>query len=103
MSREAHVRFRESVAVRSRRATRPPSEAFFSSLKGELMDGKAFPSRQGAQAAIFEYMEVFYNRQRLHSSLGYMTPVEYEEAVSRGCPITSSDKTRCRPATKEVC
>lgn len=61
-----------------------PSEAFFSTLKIELMDGKAFPSRQAAQAAIFEYMEVFYNRGRLHSSLGYMTPAEYEEAVSRG-------------------
>jgi transposase InsO family protein len=59
-----------------------PSEAFFSSLKNELMDGKAFPSRQTAQAAIFEYIEVFYNRQRLHSSLGYMPPVEYEEALS---------------------
>mgnify|MGYP002400167859 CR=1 FL=1 len=61
-----------------------PSEAFFSTLKGELMDGKAFPSRQAAQAAIFEYMEVFYNRGRLHSSLGYLTPVEYEETISGG-------------------
>lgn len=61
-----------------------PSEAFFSTLKGELMDGKAFPSRQAAQAAIFQYMEVFYNRGRLHSSLGYMTPAEYEEAISGG-------------------
>ena len=61
-----------------------PSEAFFSTLKTELMDGKAFASRQAARAAIFEYMEVFYNRQRLHSSLGNVTPVEYEEAISGG-------------------
>ncbi|MDP6495586.1 MAG: IS3 family transposase [Dehalococcoidia bacterium] len=61
-----------------------PSEAFFATLKTELMDGKAFSGRRAAQAAIFEYMEVFYNRQRLHSSLGYLTPVEYEEAISRG-------------------
>ena len=61
-----------------------PSEAFFATLKIELMDGKAFAGRRAAQAAIFEYMEVFYNRQRLHSSLGYLTPVEYEEAISRG-------------------
>ena len=40
--------------------------------------------REAAQAAIFEYMEVFYNRERLHSTLGYMTPVEYEEAISSG-------------------
>ena len=61
-----------------------PSEAFFARLKNELMDGKAFAGRRAAQSAIFEYMEVFYNRQRLHSSLGYLTPVEYEEAISRG-------------------
>jgi putative transposase len=61
-----------------------PSEAFFSTLKTELMDGKAFASRQAARAAIFEYMEVFYNRQRLHSSLGNVTPVEYEEAICGG-------------------
>ena len=61
-----------------------PAEAFFSTLKGELMDGKAFRTRQDAQGAIFEYLEVFYNRQRLHSSLGYVTPVEYEDALSGG-------------------
>jgi transposase InsO family protein len=59
-----------------------PTEAFFGSLKAELMQGKAFSSRGEARAAIFEYMEVFYNRQRLHSSLGYTTPVEYEQAIS---------------------
>ena len=61
-----------------------PCEAFFATLKNELMDGKAFAGRRAAQAAIFEYIEVFYNRQRLHSTLGYLTPVEYEEAISRG-------------------
>jgi putative transposase len=61
-----------------------PCEAFFATLKNELMDGKAFAGRRAAQAAIFEYMEVFYNRQRLHSSLGYATPLEYEEAISAG-------------------
>jgi putative transposase len=59
-----------------------PTEAFFGSLKAELMQGKAFRSRQEAQAAIFQYLEVFYNRRRLHSSLGYVTPVEHEEAAS---------------------
>ena len=80
-----------------------PSEAFFSSLKTELMGGKAFQSRRQAQAEIFEYMEVFYNRQRLHSSLGYMTPVEWEEAISGGASgITSSEKTSDKAATKAV-
>ena len=44
-----------------------PCEAFFSSPKNELTDGKAFPTRQAAQAAMFTHMEVFYDRQRLHS------------------------------------
>lgn len=71
-----------------------PSEAFFSSLKNELMGSKAFPTRQAAQAAIFEYLEVFYNRQRLHSALGYRTPVEYEEAVSSGAPTGTQAEDR---------
>ena len=80
-----------------------PCEAFFASLKTELMAGKAFAGRDAAQAAIFEYMEVFYNRQRLHSSLGYMTPVEWEEAISGGTPgITPAEKTRYRTATQAV-
>ena len=64
-----------------------PAEAFFASLKTELMNGKAFVSRKTAQAAIFEYMEVFYNRQRLHSSIGYTTPADYEDAISQQCPV----------------
>ncbi len=81
-----------------------PSESFFNTLKTELMEGgKAFTSRQAAKAAIFEYVEVFYNRQRLHSSLGNVTPVEFEEALSEGClDITQPEKTRLRPATKVV-
>jgi len=64
-----------------------PSEAFFSSMKNELMNGKAFGTRRAAQTAIFEYVEVFYNRQRLHSSLGYRTPVECEEGICAGAPM----------------
>jgi len=74
-----------------------PCESFFATLKIELMDGKAFASRRAAQAAIFEYMEVFYNRQRLHSSLGYRTPAEYEEAISRGVSKYHSPRKNARP------
>ena len=77
-----HCEMVQSMSRRGNCWDNAPCEAFFSSLKNELMDGKAFPSRQRAQAAIFEYIEAFYNRQRLHSSLGYMPPVEYEEAIS---------------------
>ena len=52
-------------------------ESFFSSLKRELLDGTPFESRAVARQAIFEYIEVFYNRRRCHSSLGYLTPLEF--------------------------
>jgi transposase InsO family protein len=54
------------------------AESFFSTLKEELVYRTCLPTRAIAKRAIFEYVEVFYNRQRLHSSLGYMTPVQYE-------------------------
>lgn len=57
------------------------AESFFATLKFELMDRKPFESRRAARAAIFEYIEVFYNRQRLHQTLGYQTPLEVEEAA----------------------
>jgi putative transposase len=60
-----------------------PCESYFKTLKIELCGGSAFPSRRAASAAIFEYIEVFYNRVRLHSSLGYLTPTEYEESGRR--------------------
>ncbi|WP_423822904.1 IS3 family transposase [Salinisphaera sp. SPP-AMP-43] len=56
------------------------AESFFATLKFELMDRKPFESRRAARAAIFEYIEVFYNRQRLHQTLGYRTPLEVEQA-----------------------
>jgi len=83
MSREAHVRFRESAAVKSRRATRPPAESFFKTLKNELWGHQAFRTREIARMAIFVYIGVFYNRERLHSGLGYLTPIEFEQLAVR--------------------
>ena len=54
------------------------AESFFGSLKAELVDEADFANRSEARAAIFEYIEIFYNRQRLHSTLGYKSPVAYE-------------------------
>ncbi len=53
-------------------------ESFWSSLKRELVHRCEFATRAQAQAAIFEWLEVFYNRERLHSALGYQTPVDFE-------------------------
>ncbi len=54
-------------------------ESFFGTLKQELIYGNRFRSRAEARHAIFEYIEVFYNHICLHSALGYMSPVEYEQ------------------------
>lgn len=54
------------------------AESFFGALKNELVYRTAFPTRAHARWAIAEYIEVFYNRQRLHSALGYRTPAEVE-------------------------
>lgn len=56
------------------------AESFFSALKNELVYRTVFPTRKHARRAIVEYIEVFYNRQRLHSGLGYTTPEEAYQA-----------------------
>ena len=54
-----------------------PVESFFGRLKVEL-EVEVFETRDQARAMVFEYLEVFYNRVRLHSSLGYVSPAEFE-------------------------
>jgi len=55
------------------------AESFFGTLKNELIYHEDYKTRAGARQSIFEYIEVYYNRQRRHAFLNYMTPVEYEE------------------------
>jgi transposase InsO family protein len=55
------------------------SESFFASIKGELLDAQAWPTRDMARRAIVDYI-AWYNGTRLHSTLGYRSPAEYEEA-----------------------
>jgi transposase InsO family protein len=57
-----------------------PAESFFATLKKELVHDEDYPTRREAKASIFEFIEVFYNNQRLHSSLGYVTPAAYEQS-----------------------
>jgi len=54
------------------------SESFVSTIKTELIHQRCFATRNEARQAIFEYIEVFYNRQRRHSSLGYLSPLQFE-------------------------
>jgi len=55
------------------------TETFFHSLKTELMFGRIFQTRREAKSAIFEYIEIFYNRERRHSTLGYCSPAAFEQ------------------------
>jgi len=57
------------------------SESFFHTLKTECVNHERYPTREEAKKSIFDYIEVFYNRQRLHSSNGYLSPVEFEKQL----------------------
>lgn len=58
-----------------------PMEAFWGKMKYEWLNERHFRTRDEARAAVFEYVEIFYNRQRLHASNGYLTPEEYYSAT----------------------
>ena len=53
-------------------------EAFFKALKSELVDRHSWPTKAEARHAVFDFIETFYNRRRRHSTLGYLSPAEYE-------------------------
>jgi len=56
-------------------------EAFFASLKKELTRRRSWPTRRQLQTAIFTWIEAWYNRRRLHSTLGYLSPRDYENST----------------------
>ncbi|MEU1408015.1 integrase core domain-containing protein [Streptomyces sp. NPDC005728] len=56
------------------------AESFFATIKRELLDTAAWPSRAAARTAIFDFIEGWYNLHRLHSSIGCRSPAEYENA-----------------------
>jgi putative transposase len=74
--------FRQSMSRRANCWDNAPMESFFATLKRELVNDAHFRTRDQARAAVFEFVEVFYNRQRLHSALGYVPPAEYEERAA---------------------
>jgi transposase InsO family protein len=59
------------------------SESFVATLKCELVHPRSFPSREAARSAVFVYLEAFYNRRRLHSSLGYVSPEGFEDLTTK--------------------
>src|SRR5215207_2245492 len=62
------------------------AESFFATLECELLDCYPWPTRAGLRTAIFDFIEVFYNRQRRHSTLDYASPVSYEQQHAPAAP-----------------
>jgi len=58
-------------------------ESFWGKLKTEMVYHQRFATKAQARAAIFEYIEMFYNRKSLHAALGYVSPVQFEECSPR--------------------
>ena len=59
------------------------AESFFKTMKTEMIYHEKFDTRQKAKLAIFEYIEIWYNRERRHSALGYLTPCEAEDILQK--------------------
>ena len=84
-------------------------ESFFSALKRELTHHESYLTREGARQSLFEYIEVFYNRRRLHSAIGYVSPADYENrdrgpnrAQQNASPTPRSNRTQ-PPRPREAC
>ena len=70
--------FRQSMSGKGNCYDNAQAESFFSRFKTELIEGGAFEDIEQARSEIFSYIEGYYNRVRLHSSLGYQSPIEFE-------------------------
>jgi putative transposase len=73
--------FRQSMSRKGNCYDNAVVESFFSTLKTELIYQNHYKTKQQAKASIFEYIEVFYNRKRLHSAIEYKSPSQFEYAV----------------------
>jgi putative transposase len=74
---------RQSMSRRGNCYDNAPMESFFSSLKGEFLEHQRFATHAAARAAVFSYIETFYNPVRLHSSLEYRPPNEFEAMLRK--------------------
>ncbi len=58
-----------------------PMESFWGKLKTEWLNGNRYKTRNEAKKAVFEYIELFYNRPRLNSKIGYVAPLQYKKSA----------------------
>ena len=80
----------QSLSRRHQCWDNPVAESFFATLKTELIYRQAWPTRAALRLAVFEFIEVFYNRRRMHSSLGHCSPAEYEQARLREGTVSAA-------------
>ena len=66
------------------------TESFFATLECELLDRTRFATRSQARTAVFDYLEGFYNPRRRHSTLGYLSPADYEQQNLAGRPTSTA-------------
>lgn len=74
----AQHQIRQSMSRRGNCYDNAPTESLWSTIKRELVHQRRFKTRAEARSEVFEYIEVFYNRRRMHSGLGYLSPEEFE-------------------------
>lgn len=82
----AEQKARASMSGRGNCYDNAAMESFFHTLKTELVHHRRYQTHQEARADVFEYIEVFYNRQRQHSTLGYKSPAEFEAQLANQTP-----------------
>lgn len=80
---KAYPLIQQSMSRRANCWDNAVAESFFKSIKTECVYGTRFENQRAAAIEIFEYIEVFYNRERLHSSLGYRTPAQMEQLLNQ--------------------
>ena len=71
------------------------AESFFAALKNEMYHRQTFPTRARARFAVADYIEVFYNRERLHSTLGYRTPPRHSPNSRTQQPLHDQHPRNC--------
>jgi transposase InsO family protein len=82
-ARLGEQRMQQSMSRRGNCYDNAPMESFFSSLKGEHLEHQGFATHAAARTAVFTYIETFYNRVRLHSSIDYRPPIEFEAMLKQ--------------------
>ncbi len=80
----------QSMSRRGNCLDNAPMESFFASLKKEHVHRARFRTREEAKAAVFDYVEIFYIRRRLHSALGYRTPAEARASMEGGTMLKAA-------------